>query len=358
VPEGTLTNGETHPMAIHSVTTASDSSPTDTAAADDSRAAAARAAGSQAAGARSAGSPAGARRPPGARPAASSSIAGPSAQAIGPFLPAADLEAAVTAFHAANSDTRRWDVESSFDWAAADAGRLDDGQRSAVRFITLIEDHLPGYFGIYTRRFPLDETVGLDEFVHNRELYHFTVRWAQEEDSHARALFRYQVAAGIAEPEALRRELAVEGRKNFALPHDHAVSLFAYALVQEKATQIYYQQLRAVVGDPVLVEILNRLSRDEARHFTFFAEMTERYLRAYGDAVVEPIRDVIALFRMPLADTMRGYWRWALRIADTASYDHTDAYEHLIRVVNRAVDAPSDRVDELNRFVAACRRTA
>lgn len=274
------------------------------------------------------------------------------------YLPAAQVATAVTAYIEATPIDRRWEVESSFDWAAADADKLTEGQQSAVRFITLIEDHLPGYFAYYTQRFPLNETVDLDTFVHNREVYHFTVRWAQEEDSHARALFRYQVAAGLAQPEQLRRELAEEGRKEFALPHEHPVALFAYALVQEKATQIYYQQLRAVVGDPVLADVLTRLSRDEARHFTFMADMVERYLHRYGDAVVEPIRDVIAQFRMPLADTMRGYWRWALRIADTARYDHTDAYEHLVRVVHRAVNTPSDRVDELVRFVQACRTTA
>lgn len=272
-------------------------------------------------------------------------------------LDPAVVEQAVTSFMVASPVGRRWDVETDFDWQAADADRLTDGQRSAVRFVTFVEDHLPGYFALYGRRFPLDADVDLDAFVVNREIYHFTVWWAQEEDSHARALFRYQVESGIAEPEALRRELAEEGRKQFALPHEHPAALFAYTLVQEKATQIYYQNLRAVVGDPVLADVLNRLSRDEARHFTFMADMVEAYLRTYGDAVVDPIREAVAQFRMPLADTMRGYWRWALRIADTAGYDHTDAYEHLVRVVQRAVDAPSDRVDELTRFVRACRST-
>jgi hypothetical protein len=282
----------------------------------------------------------------------------PLGQAAGPLLPPADVAEAVGAFLRSSPIERRWDVETAFTWTDADADRLTEGQRSAVAFITYIEDHLPGYFGLYTRRFPLDESVDVDTFVHNRELYHFTGRWAEEEDVHARALFAYQVAAGLSDPATLRRELGQEGRKPFTLPHPHAVSLFAYALVQEKATQIYYQNLRAVVGDPVLVELLGRLSRDEARHFTFFADLVERSLRRYGDQVVEPIRDVIAGFRMPLADTMRGYWRWALKIADAAHYDHTDAYDHLIRVVNRAVDARSDRVDELTRFVAACRTPA
>lgn len=270
-------------------------------------------------------------------------------------LPAADLDRAVTAFMTASPVTRRWDVETDFDWAAADANRLTDGQRSAVQFITFIEDHLPGYFALYGSRFPLDADTDVETYALNREIYHFTVRWAQEEDSHARALFRYQVESGISTADALRRELAEEGRKQFSLPHEHPAALFAYTLVQEKATQIYYQNLRAVVGDPVLADVLGRLGRDEARHFTFMADMVELYLHRYGDAVIEPMRAALAQFRMPLADTLRGYWRWALRIADTASYDHTEAYEHLVRVVRRAVDTPSDRFDELERFVQACR---
>ncbi|SDD10765.1 acyl-ACP desaturase [Actinokineospora iranica] len=277
-----------------------------------------------------------------------------SAQAGGPLLPATDIAAAVDGFMAASPAARGWDVETAVDWADADAGKLSEGEVSAVRFITLIEDHLPGYFDIYHKHFPVDGDVDPAIFVHNRELYHFTIRWAFEEDTHARALTRYQVAAGIAERTALWEELAVEGRKEFSLPLEHSVQFFAYALVQEKATQMYYQHLRDVVGDPVLKTVLNRLSRDEARHFTFMADVVGRYLRVYGDAVVEPIRDVVAGFRMPLADTMRGYWRWALKIADVARYDHTEAYEHLIRVIDRAVDTKSDRQDELTRFIAQC----
>ncbi|GAA4909997.1 hypothetical protein GCM10023237_32420 [Streptomyces coeruleoprunus] len=281
----------------------------------------------------------------------------PPGTALGPMLEPHEVEQTVGDFMRATPVSRRWDVES-IDWSRADAGRLTEGQRSAVRFVTLIEDHLPGYFALYHRLFPVNGDVDRETYLHNRELYHFTVRWAAEEDTHARALVRYQTESGLADPEALRAETAAEGQREFTLPYEHAVQYFAYTLVQEKATQIYYQQLRAVVDDPVLDELLGRLSRDEARHFSFMADTVERYLRRHGDRVVEPVRDVIATFRMPLADTMRGYWRWALKIADTASYDHTDAYEHLVRVVNRAVDTKTDRMDELVRFITACRTVA
>ncbi|GAA4658212.1 hypothetical protein GCM10023347_06740 [Streptomyces chumphonensis] len=278
------------------------------------------------------------------------------AQVGGLLLPAADVDTAVSAFLRTSPPTLRWDVDFSFDWTQADADRLTEGERSAVQFITIIEDHLPGYFALYEQNFPVDDSVDRATYIHNRELYHFTVRWAQEEDTHARALTRYQLAAGLAERDALWDSLAEEGRKQFVLPYDEAVQFFTYPLVQEKATQIYYQHLRQAVGDPLLKEILVRLSKDEARHFSFFADMVRLYLERYGDAVVDPIREVIAQFRMPLADTIRGYWRWALKIADTARYDHTEAYDHLVKVVNRAVDARSDKVDELISFVTACRQ--
>lgn len=276
----------------------------------------------------------------------------------GTLLTAAQLAPAVDTYLAATTPERRWDAENTFTWADADADRLTAGQRSAVEFVTVIEDHLPGYFDVYHRHFPVDDTVEPDVLAHNRELYHFTVRWASEEDTHARALARYQDAAGITDRETLRRALAVPGAGRFDLPYEHPVQFFAYALVQEKATQIYYQQLRAVVDEPVLTDVLTRLSRDEARHFTFMADVVSRYLHHHGDEVVEPIRDVVATFRMPLADTLRGYWRWALKIADTARYDHTDAYDSLIRVLDRATEARSDKLDELIRFVSAARTVA
>ncbi len=266
-----------------------------------------------------------------------------------------DLAEAVDTFLAALPPERRWDAERSLDWASADADHLTDGQRSAVEFVTVIEDHLPGYFDIYHRHFPVDSSVDPAVFAHHRELYHFTVRWAAEEDTHARALARYQRFSGMRDRDELRTDLAGYGRQPFGLDtYTHPVQFFAYALVQEKATQIYYRQLRADVTDPVLTDLLTKLTRDEARHFTFFADVVSRYLHTYGDAVTGPIRDVVADFRMPLAD-IRGYWRWALRIADVARYDHTDAYEHLIAVVDRAVDHRSDPVDELIRFVESCR---
>ncbi|KAA9151251.1 acyl-ACP desaturase [Amycolatopsis acidicola] len=278
-----------------------------------------------------------------------------SANAAARLLSTDDMAAAVGRYFEGAAHARTWHVETALDWSRADAGRLTEGQRSAVEFVTVIEDHLPGYFSLYTENFPVDGSVEPELYEHNRALYHFTVRWAAEEDTHARALARYQAASGLRDEAGVRKALIEPGQARFDLPFEHPVQFFAYALVQEKATQIYYQQLRAVVGDPVLGETLTRLSRDEARHFTFMADVVTAYLRAFGDDVLDPIRDVIAGFRMPLADSIRGYWRWALKIADTARYDHTDAYDHLVKVLTRAADAPGEKLGELVTFVESCR---
>lgn len=273
----------------------------------------------------------------------------------GPLIQASDLAEAVSAYFTAQPASRRWDVES-FDWSKADADKLSEPEQSAIKLVTFVEDHLPGYFALYNKQFPLDSGTDQVTFAHNRQLYHFTLRWSFEEDQHARVLTRYQLASGMADAESLGRDLYEQGRKQFTMPYDQPVQYFAYALVQEKATQIFYSQLRAVVGDPLLADILNRLSRDEARHFVFFADVTSRYLREYGEAMADPIREVIANFRMPLAETIRGYWRWALKISEAAgNFDHTDAYDHLTTIIDRAVEAKSDKFDELTRFIQQCR---
>lgn len=60
---------------------------------------------------------------------------------------------------------------------------------------------------------------------------------------------------------------------------------------------------------------------------------------------------------MPLADTMKGYWRWSLKVADDTSYDHTEAYDAVVRLVRGFVDTPGEpSVEDLGAFVQAIRR--
>jgi acyl-[acyl-carrier-protein] desaturase len=229
---------------------------------------------------------------------------------------------------------RQWSIDE-LDWAALRPDQLTTTDRSVVRFITFIEDHIPGYLTFFLNTFPVVGTdLGVEEFCFNREYFRFLIAWAYEEERHASVLTRYQIEAGISEPEKLALELAEEGRKQFSLPYGHPIQCFAYTLVQEKATQLFYQRFRDIVTEPVLYDMLGRLARDESRHFAFYCQLVAAYVQRHGvTATVPSLKEVLGTFRMPLADSLAGYWRWSLKVADAVGYDHTEAYESLARVV-------------------------
>lgn len=250
-----------------------------------------------------------------------------------------------------------WSVED-LDWSALRPERLADSDRSVVRFITFIEDHIPGYLSYVLDVFPVNDDVDIARFCVNREYFRFLIAWANDEERHASVLTRYQVEAGMNTPDDLMVELAEEGRKQISLPYEHPLQAFTYTLVQEKATQLFYQRFRQVVTEPVLRDLLSRLARDEARHFAFYASLVRDYIERSGLAATVPaMKDVLGTFRMPLADTLSGYWRWSLQVADTAGYDHTEAYEALVRLVNGFSSTRGETSGEdLQTFVDELRR--
>ncbi|WP_328647633.1 acyl-ACP desaturase [Amycolatopsis sp. NBC_00348] len=230
--------------------------------------------------------------------------------------------------------TRQWSVDD-LPWESLRPEELTETDCSVVRFITFIEDHIPGYLTYFLQAFPVSGgDQAIEEFCFNREYFRFLISWANDEERHASVLTRYQIEAGISDPDTLMWELAREGSKKFALPYETPVQAFTYTLVQEKATQLFYQRFKAVATEPVLRSLLHRLARDEARHFAFYSELVTAYIRRHGLAATVPdLKDVLATFRMPLADTLKGYWRWSVKITDATSYDHTEAYDALVRLV-------------------------
>ncbi|TDD81750.1 acyl-ACP desaturase [Actinomadura rubrisoli] len=271
-------------------------------------------------------------------------------------LPIRDIRAAVGPAVQRGAD-RTWSL-GDLDWPAIRPDALTEDDRSVVRFITFIEDHIPGYLTWLLDAFPIvGEDIGIDDFCANREYFRFFVTWAADEERHAAALTRYQVEAGMAETDDLLRELAAEGRKRFELPYEHPLQAFTYTMIQEKATQLFYQRFKAAAAEPVLRDLLRRLARDEARHFALYGQLVETYLRRGQVHAVPHVKDVLSTFRMPLSETLTGYRRWSLQVADSVGYDHTEAYEALERLVRDVVNAPGALDDDgLMSMVAAIRR--
>jgi acyl-[acyl-carrier-protein] desaturase len=250
----------------------------------------------------------------------------------GGLLPPAELRRIVREFQE-RSGSRGW-APADLPWDELDPEQLTDEDVSAVRFITFIEDHIPGYLSYFLTAFPVTgRDLPDDRFAFNREYFRFLVGWAGDEERHASTLTDYQVRAGLADEDSLMSALAREGKKEFVLPYEHPLEAFTYTLIQEKATQLFYQRFAATVREPLLRRLLNLLARDEARHFAFYSSVVSRYLQVAPASSLRNMRDVVATFRMPLADTLHGYWRWSLRVADATSYDHTESYEALTRLV-------------------------
>jgi acyl-[acyl-carrier-protein] desaturase len=252
---------------------------------------------------------------------------------------------------------RQWHIDD-LSWASLRPERLTATDQSVVRFITFVEDHIPGYLTYFLNAFPMTGTdLGIEEFCFNREYFRFLVAWANDEERHAAALTRYQIEAGITDPGKLALELAEEGRKQFSLPYEQPIQAFAYTLVQEKATQLFYQRFRNIVTEPVLRDLLNRLARDESRHFAFYCQLVAAYVERHGLAATVPsLKEVLGTFRMPLADSLTGYWRWSLKVADVTDYDHTEAYESLVRVVRDfTTERGNSSAEDLITFVQRIR---
>ena len=233
-------------------------------------------------------------------------------------LPVDRLRPIVTNFNGI-ADSSNWNRFSSIPAEALLSDLLSQGQKEAIAFCTVVEDHTPRYIEDYRRRFPIDAEQDIARSLANRELFHFLVRWGAEEDRHAQALAYYQIQSGIVKnQEELEEELIRENIKEFDLGFSQPVQVFTYTFLQEKATQIYYQALSRAVKEPILKNLLLHLSRDESRHFSFFADMLDAFVECHNTRVLPLIVDVASRYRMPLFNTMPDYARKAIRMAREA----------------------------------------
>ena len=251
------------------------------------------------------------------------------------------------------ADDSNWNRFKSLHWNELNPSLLTEGQKNAVVFVTYVEDHLPGYFSEYQSLFPI-ETDSMALSLHNRELFHFTVRWGLEEDRHAQALALYQYHAGI-EPDRNRLEekLIIENRKPFSIGFSQPVQVFTYTLLQEKATQLYYQSLSRVVKEPVLNRLLIYLTKDESRHFGFFSEMVDSFVESYGEKVLTLIEEVTLNYKMPLHNTMEDYRRRAILMAREApGYDRMLPQKVLMRQLKRLGERLPDLSDKIDASVS------
>jgi hypothetical protein len=186
-----------------------------------------------------------------------------------------DVDAYVSRSRPLDLEGVRWD----------DVGRhpIDTATVRTLRYMQDIESHTI----VYERE--LAKTRALDD----PEVATFLACWLYEETFHGRAIRRFLHAAGHPTPErgrsratlAQRVESAATSLLARAWPDFVAVHM-TWGAINELTTLAGYQQLAARAGHPVLSDLLERIVRDEARHFAFYFKQAERRLARPGAARV------------------------------------------------------------------------
>ncbi|MBI2361961.1 MAG: acyl-ACP desaturase [Elusimicrobia bacterium] len=238
-------------------------------------------------------------------------------------------------------ETLGWNRFKDFDFASAQGGLLTDEQFDALKTSMLVEDHIPGYANAYLGLFRLDPDLPADELFVRRHMLHFVFKWCSDEDRHAQTLETYIRATGRITPEALEAEMLKAGANEYKAPHLDPMQMAVYTVIQEKATQVFYSCLREAVADPVLKQVLDALSKDEARHCGFFSDLLRMYLAAPGGVDYSRIKEAVVDFKMPLYGVLDNYKRRSIVMMRAAKgYHFRDAFSQIARAVGKYADAP------------------
>jgi acyl-[acyl-carrier-protein] desaturase len=186
---------------------------------------------------------------------------------------------------------RRWSIREDIPWAEVNS-HLRPEVADVVESFTAIELYLPDYT---SKILPVVRA--------SRGRAWFYANWGYEESKHSLALGDWLLRSGTRTDEQMAD---LEG-KVFAgewnLPHDSALGMLVYAMVQELATGLNYRNLRRRVmecgGDPALSKLLMYVSVDEQAHYGFFRDCVRLYLKYDTAATLEQMRRVMNNFAMP-----------------------------------------------------------
>jgi acyl-[acyl-carrier-protein] desaturase len=227
------------------------------------------------------------------------------------------------------------DQEKMRDIARPD--RLSETQFAAVKTVLYVEDHLPGYLSEYLHVIT-DPNVPPDQYIINRNILHYTLRWVGEEDRHSHVLEMYLKRSGLVSEADLDADMARERKTAYIFPYrDSLVDGFVYLALQEKATHLYYRALAKDLPEPLLQSILTKMGADEASHGAFFYELLIKCHKGDLDALARRVTAVSNEFKMPVQSNLTNYRRQILSLMRAAPrYRHPDVFADMMEAIERA----------------------
>jgi len=174
---------------------------------------------------------------------------------------------------------------SGIDWADVPRHPVPAETIRTLRYMQDIESHTI----VYLRS--LLSTRAIDD----PDVARFLACWVYEESFHGLALERFLAAAGhpvspCPTPRGHERPAQwLEARATALLSGvwpDFCAVHMTWGAINELTTLTGYRRLAALAGHPVLSELLERITRDESRHFFFYYRQAEIRLRRPGVARV------------------------------------------------------------------------
>jgi acyl-[acyl-carrier-protein] desaturase len=212
---------------------------------------------------------------------------------------------------------RRWSIRDDIPWDQCNR-RLDPAIAEVVESFCAVELYLPDYV---SKILPVVRA--------SRGRTWFYANWGYEESKHSLALGDWLLKSGHRTDVQMADLEGMVLQRQWNLPHDSALGMLVYAMVQERATALNYRNLRRRAqergGDPALERLLMLVAVDEQAHYSFFQECVGLFLKHDPDGTLAQMRRVMNDFAMPaIADLNAGRQRIA-RVKELGIFDE-DAY--------------------------------
>jgi acyl-[acyl-carrier-protein] desaturase len=213
---------------------------------------------------------------------------------------------------------RRWSIRDDVPWAQCNRS-LDPAVADVVESFCAVELYLPDYV---SRILPVVRP--------SRGRTWFYANWGYEESKHSLALGDWLLKSGHRSDEQMTDLEGVVFRGAWNLPHDSALGMLIYAMVQERATALNYRNLRRRVqergGDPALERLLTLIAIDEQAHYHFFQKCVGLFLKYDPDETLAQLRRVMNNFAMPAIDDLTNGRQRVARVKELGIFDESIYY--------------------------------
>ena len=152
----------------------------------------------------------------------------------------------------------------------------------------LTEDNLP-YYHSY-----LDRVMDLGEVWRK-----WTRRWTAEEGAHASTIRDYLYLMRAMDPRRIEENRLMIMETGFDRAFENPVELVTYTAVQELATRVSHLRAGQKADEPIALELLSLISRDENFHYVFYRSVVKALLETAPSLVIPSIVKQLYSFEMP-----------------------------------------------------------